>query len=783
MSLKKIYAISLILIMILPFYVSSWSSYSNMVTYNQKSDTTSIDLNDCPSCQNLTEIINEYANYSYPLTQDELDSLRQSHQNLSNTINKINEMGFTNCLGKWKMVLVIGGQNISFFVGFRSDSDETNCTVIGLVYFVPEWNTEYCGFLEINDKVLLLLLDNESMAFFENIAGFRFNYSALVNGNVPQLEVWGQEHNCDPWWCGLCCFLWEFYTPSLLGALCYGLMVVCALSHNIYVCIAFGVCLLVIAIACIFKCSSDPCYCGYDEPDGIITLSKSLAEVNEAIIFDGSSSSDPNDVWIGDIFIKDIILYRWDYGDGFYNYGMITTHSYSTPGLYTATLTVTDKTGYTDTQAVQIQILDIVTTPPTIEIVYQGDSTDGNPGYWTVSASDPSGISSMSVIIDGSLAGTCNGNYIVPNSLGIHVIEVTATNTDTSPLTSTVIQSVNIIDDDSTPPSIQINYESGDGTDGNPGQFTWQITDTDDVIGGDGDIGLSNIEIEVNYKSIDNSNDFEIILPSIETGIWILPPYLGNYTIAIIASDNDNDRTLALDQLTISCSLSKTIVDDDIKSPSVSDLTIEGDFLNVDISFIATDEFTGDDQGISAIYIFIDDELVMTYNPLPSEIFFNFQLSNDWILEFGLHQLRIEVIDADNDRASDAIMTSAEESFEVTLDEMKQFVNWEIDQLNKDIQQSPEECWSGPVSNRKFALNNKVNELKDLISLNAFRDAYDKLLHDIKPKLTGLKTDENEEPWGNGVFNNPWVIYADLQEIFRIDCNVILTHITILNGL
>ncbi len=45
--------------------------------------------------------------------------------------------------------------------------------------------------------------------------------------------------------------------------------------------------------------------------------------------------------------------------------------------------------------------------------------------------------------------------------------------------------------------------------------------------------------------------------------------------------------------------------------------------------------------------------------------------------------------------------------------------------------------------------------------------AYDMLLHDLKPKLTGLKTDEHEVPWGKGVFNNPWVTGAALQWQFR----------------
>ena len=67
-----------------------------------------------------------------------------------------------------------------------------------------------------------------------------------------------------------------------------------------------------------------------------------------------------------------------------------------------------------------------------------------------------------------------------------------------------------------------------------------------------------------------------------------------------------------------------------------------------------------------------------------------------------------------------------------------------------------------------------------MIDTPIFLDAYNKLLHDIKPKLTGLKTDENCIPWGNGVFNNPWVDSYDFQESLLLDCNVLLLNIQIL---
>jgi len=89
-----------------------------------------------------------------------------------------------------------------------------------------------------------------------------------------------------------------------------------------------------------------------------------------------------------------------------------------------------------------------------------------------------------------------------------------------------------------------------------------------------------------------------------------------------------------------------------------------------------------------------------------------------------------------------------------------------INQLIAIIEESPDESWRKPANNRKNTMINKLNALKDLVSDDNLEDAYNKLFHEIIPKLTGLKTDENEETWGNGVFKNPWVICPDLQQVF-----------------
>lgn len=100
-----------------------------------------------------------------------------------------------------------------------------------------------------------------------------------------------------------------------------------------------------------------------------------------------------------------------------------------------------------------------------------------------------------------------------------------------------------------------------------------------------------------------------------------------------------------------------------------------------------------------------------------------------------------------------------------------------IDDLIEKIIESPEDCWRKPAQNRKDTMINKLTSLQDLILQELFEEAYNKTLHDIKPKLTALKTDENEEPWGNGTFKQAWVVCEYLRDEFRVDCNAILNDL------
>lgn len=296
-----------------------------------------------------------------------------------------------------------------------------------------------------------------------------------------------------------------------------------------------------------------------------------------------------------------------------------------------------------------------------------------------------------------------------------------------------------VLDDDVIPPDVTITY-MGSETDGNPGY--WEVT------------------------AFDASG-----LIQDPSGIYPLSPELGSQTLTVTAQDADAD--LFWDALTTTVSDTVTIIDDDITPPEIKPLAI-----GVSAHYITIEAEIIDPSGIGAVTILVDGAQAVPLSHVQDGNFHTIILHNAWIMEYGMHSLDLTVWDADDDRVADALSTTIESTFEILLEEMKQFVLWEIDQLSEDVQNSPDECWA--AINRKMTMSNKLDELKAQISAVAFEDAYDKLLHDIKPKLTGLKTDETETPWGNGVFNNPWVTCSDLQDAFRVPCNDILTHITIL---
>ena len=80
-------------------------------------------------------------------------------------------------------------------------------------------------------------------------------------------------------------------------------------------------------------------------PTAVAEASPAVIAVNNAINFDASDSSDPD---------NDGLSYGWDFGEGTIGTGGTTSHVYTVRGVFTVTLTVSDGRGGQDTDTVNV---------------------------------------------------------------------------------------------------------------------------------------------------------------------------------------------------------------------------------------------------------------------------------------------------------------------------------------------------------------------------------------------------------------------------------------------
>ena len=120
-------------------------------------------------------------------------------------------------------------------------------------------------------------------------------------------------------------------------------------------------------------------------PTAVASADVTSGDVPLTVNFDGSASSDPDGT---------IASYAWTFGDGDSATAANPSYSYTTAGTYTATLTVTDNEGATDSASVTIVVTDpAVNQPPTA--VASADVTSGDApltvNFNGSASSDPDG--------------------------------------------------------------------------------------------------------------------------------------------------------------------------------------------------------------------------------------------------------------------------------------------------------------------------------------------------------------------------------------------------------
>lgn len=413
---------------------------------------------------------------------------------------------------------------------------------------------------------------------------------------------------------------------------------------------------------------------------------------------------------------------------GIYSAPSAVTRVSSELGEHTYTFSATDNDNdrtndrSSSKKTVQITIVDDDTQGPKITSSYYGSGTDGNPGYFLVKATDPSGLS-----IDPS------GKYIIPSMVGVYSKTFKAKDNDIDrsgdSMTSVHTTSVSLVDDDTNGPNIDIKYY-GEKTDANPGYVVVKASDPSGLsIDPSGTYYLDHTIgwVYMRFLAVDNDNDregdtsstikkFKIFLVDDDTnkptiiydyngdytddnpgylivdaydpsglsvdpsGTYYLTPTLGNQVFNFVAIDNDNDRPY--DSLTSEEIVTINIVDDDIEAPILFGYETSFDINKVNISLNALDM-----SGFSCAKVYIDDVLIETTNIVQNNIniSISFSLDNEWIMESGTHNIKVEVFDGDNDRPDDSLSSVLSGTFEVTIDDMFEYVINQIDVLKQNF--------------------------------------------------------------------------------------------------
>ncbi len=160
-----------------------------------------------------------------------------------------------------------------------------------------------------------------------------------------------------------------------------------------------------------------------EAPTANISSDENSGTAPLAVNFDGSGSNDNDGT---------IVTYSWDFGDGNTDSGITTNHTFTTSGIYTVTLTVTDNDGLSDETTRTITV-DVALEAPTADI-----SSDINSGIAPLTVSfDGSGSNDN----DGSIVGYAwdfgdgnTGNGVTTNhtytTSGTYTVTLTVTDND-----------------------------------------------------------------------------------------------------------------------------------------------------------------------------------------------------------------------------------------------------------------------------------------------------------------------------------------------------------------
>jgi serine protease len=180
---------------------------------------------------------------------------------------------------------------------------------------------------------------------------------------------------------------------------------------------------------------------GNEGPSASFSVSSSSPTVGDSVTFDGSASSDPD---------GSISSYSWDFGDGASASGQSVTHTYGSSGDFTATLTVTDDSGATNTASEVVSVQSDGGGGGTEQPVARIDVSPSSPDvgesvtFDGSASSDPDGGSISSYAWESSTGGSASGSSVTGSWNEAQDVTVSLTVTDDEGETDTESVTVSI---------------------------------------------------------------------------------------------------------------------------------------------------------------------------------------------------------------------------------------------------------------------------------------------------------------------------------------------------
>jgi PKD repeat protein len=244
--------------------------------------------------------------------------------------------------------------------------------------------------------------------------------------------------------------------------------------------------------------------------------------VNETIAFNGQASTAPG---------SDQLSYAWTFGDGGTATGATPTHTYTSAGKYTVSLTVTDTTtNLTNSSSTTATI----TAPP--QLAFTSPAQGALFNTTSIQVAGTAATTIQTVTVNGVTATVSGGAFsaTVPVRAGVNIL--TATGTDASGNVGTASTSVTV---DLQPPALSV-LQPVTGSTVTTQQIAVSGMVTDQVTG---TVNANNVTVTVNGQAASVSNR-SFLLPNL-----LLVP--GANMLNLVATDAAGNSSTSTVQVTL----------------------------------------------------------------------------------------------------------------------------------------------------------------------------------------------------------------------------------------